>query len=75
MPEAAREALLQVYQNQVDWLLELAAEFESGARKASGRIGENEVDLSSNFAAEFRHRAGNMQAILQAYDRLHMKNG
>jgi hypothetical protein len=31
------------------------------------------VDISPNIAAGYRHKAGNMQAIMQAYDRLHAK--
>jgi hypothetical protein len=33
----------------------------------------DEIDLSANIAAEYRHKAGNMQAILAAYERLHAK--
>jgi hypothetical protein len=27
-----------------------------------------DVDLSANLAAKYRHKAGNMQAIMQAYE-------
>jgi hypothetical protein len=71
MPQASLHALMVAYQVQIDWLLIQAQEFESGQRKVSGRIGGKDVDISPNYAAEYRHKAGNMQAILEAYHRLH----
>jgi hypothetical protein len=73
MPQASLIALLDAYQAQIDWLLRQAAEFESGERKLWGRIGGKEVDISANIAAEYRHKAGNMEAIRQAYQRLHAR--
>jgi hypothetical protein len=66
-------ALLAAYQTEIAWLLAQAEEFESGQRKVTGKIAGQEVDISANYAAEYRHKAGNMQAILQAYERLHAK--
>jgi hypothetical protein len=71
MPKASLHALIVAYRAQIDWLLTQAAEFESGDRKITGRIGGKEVDLSPNIAAEYRHKAGNMAAIMDAYERLH----
>jgi len=73
MPQASLNALLYCFQEQKAWLLQQAQEYESGARKVSGRIGGKEVDISENIAAEYRHNAGNMQAIMDAYERLHAK--
>lgn len=73
MPQASLHALMVAYQAQIDWLLAQADEFEDGHRKISGRVGGQEVDISANYAAEYRHKAGNMQAILAAYERLHAK--
>ena len=73
MPQASLHALIGAYQAQINWLLTQAAEFESGQRTVSGRIGGKEVDISTNIAAEYRHKAGNMEAIMQAYWRLHAK--
>jgi len=73
MPEASRRALLDAYHAQIEWLLTQAEEFETGQRKVSGRLGGQEVDITTAFAAEYRHRAGNMRAIMQAYERLHAK--
>lgn len=73
MPQASLLALLTAYRTQIDWLLVQAEEFETAQRKVSGQVGGKDADLSSSFAAEYRHRAGNMEAILQAYDRLHAR--
>lgn len=73
MPKASEEHLLLAYRHQIDWLLALADEFDSGARRVMGRVGGNDIDLTPNLAEECRHRAGNMQAVLQAYERLHSR--
>ena len=73
MPQASLKALIDAYQAQINWLLIQAADFENGQRKLSGRIGGKEVDISANIAAEYRHKAGNMEAVLQAYWRLHAR--
>lgn len=73
MPQASLNAMVTAYQAQIEWLLAQAEEFENGQRNVSGRIGGREVDISPNYAAEYRHKAGNMQAILDAYERLHAK--
>ena len=73
MPEASLHALMVAYKAQIDWLLVQAEEFESGLRKITGKVGGNEVDISSAYAEEYRHKAGNMHAILAAYERLHAK--
>ncbi len=71
MPQASLNALIVAYRAQIDWLLAQADEFEAGLRKVTGKVGGQEVDISAAFAAEYRHKAGNMQAILQAFERLH----
>ena len=73
MPQASLNAMVAAYQAQIDWLLVQAEEFETGQRRVSGSIGGKDVDISSNYAVEYRHRAGNMRAILEAYERLHAK--
>jgi hypothetical protein len=74
MPQASLIALLSAYRDQSDWLETQAAAFETGQRKllavdASG----SELDLSAETAQEYRHKAGNLQAIIIAYERLHAK--
>jgi hypothetical protein len=71
MPQASLNAMISAYHAQIEWLLAQAEEFESGQRKVSGRLGGEDVDISSSYAAEYRHKAGNMQAVLEAYKRLH----
>ena len=44
-----------------------------GATSEVGKVAGNDIDLTPNVAEECRHRAGNMQAVLQAYERLHAK--
>ena len=71
MPKASEEHLLLAYKHQIDWLPALADEFETGARRLMGHVEGKEIDLTSSLAAECRHRAGNMQAVLEVYRRLH----
>ena len=73
MPATALKALLNAYRAQIDWLLAQADELEKGHRQIAGRVGGKEVDVSHAYAAEYRHKAGNMQAILEAFERLHAK--
>jgi len=65
--------MLTAYRAQIDWLVAQAEEFEAGQRKVAGKVAGNEVDISASYAAEYRHKAGNMQAVLAAYERLHAK--
>jgi hypothetical protein len=71
MPKASLDVLITAYQAEIEWLLAQAEEFESGLRKVTGKVGGQELDISSAFAAEYRHKAGNMKAIMEAYERLH----
>ena len=73
MPQASLYALIAAYQAQIEWLITQATELESGERKVMAHVRGQDIDLSSNIAAEYRHKAGNMQAILEAYERLHAK--
>lgn len=71
MPQASLKALLIAYRAEIEWLLAQAADFEAGARKVTGNMRGKEVDLTPNIAAEYRHKAGNMVAILEEYEKLH----
>ena len=75
MPQASLNALLIAYREQITWLLAQAVEFETGARKVTAQMRGKEIDLSPNVAVEYRHKAGNMEAVLAAFDRLHAKEG
>jgi len=37
----------------------------------TGRVAGKEVDVSQAYANEYRHKAGNLEAVLQAFERLH----
>jgi hypothetical protein len=73
MPQASLDALLVAYREQAKWLVAQAVEFETGARSVTGKMRGQEIDLTPNVAAEYRHKAGNLIAIIQAYERLHGK--
>ena len=71
MPEVALKALRVAYRNQAEWLLAQAEQFESGARKVTGQMRGKELDITSNIAAEYRHKARNLIAVMEIYERLH----
>ena len=73
MPQAALDALLKSYREQALWLLTQAVDFESGRRKLIAEIDERSIDLSDQTALEYRHKAGNLHAVIAAYERLHAK--
>lgn len=66
---AALLALKACYLEQVQWLYERAVEYETGAVKVFHQ-GE---DVTEQAAIDYRHRAGNMEAIIRAYERLDAK--
>jgi len=71
MPQAALNALISTYLEQATWLDAWASEYEKGTRRV---ISANGVDLSQEAAIELRHKAGNMRAVIQAYQRLTAKD-
>jgi hypothetical protein len=71
MPKASLDALLSVYREQVVWLEAQADQLETGSRRIMAQGDQGEIDLSSLPAIEYRHKAGNMKAIIAAYERLH----
>jgi len=71
MPQASLKAFVRSYRAQIDWLLAQAEEFDSGQHKVTGRVAGKEVDVSQAYANEYRHKAGNLEAVLQAFERLH----
>lgn len=73
MPRASEEHLLLAYRHQIDWLLALAQELDGEGRRVVGRVAGKEIDITPQLSEECRHRAGNMQAVLEAYERLHAK--
>lgn len=65
--------MLSAYREQAVWLIAQARDLEQGVRKIIAPAGETEIDLSEETAAEYRHKAGNLHAIIAAYERLHAK--
>ena len=72
MPQASLNALVAAYRNQAEWLFAQAKELESGARRVIGLMRGKEVDLTANVAAEYLHKARNLIAIIEIYERLHV---
>lgn len=73
MPKASEEHLLLAYKHQIAWLMTLAGELDGKSCRVLGHVAGKEIDLTSHLVEECRHRAGNMEAVLQAYERLHAK--
>jgi hypothetical protein len=74
MPMAlALEALKAAYRGQVMWLLALAQDLETGNTKILRRVHGADVDMTAETAIDSRHRAGNLEAIILAYERLDAK--
>jgi len=67
MPLAkALAALTTAYRAQCKWLLERAEEFESGRVKVFAQ----DQDITAQAAIDYRHCAGNLEAVIIAYERL-----
>jgi len=73
MPLASLEALLAAYRGQAVWLIAKAHDLEQGTRKLIAVTAEGDIDISKETADEYRHMAGNLHAIIAAYERLHAK--
>jgi hypothetical protein len=73
MPQASLEALLSAYREQAQWLKAQATAFEDGSRRFVAVTASADVDLSREIAIEYRHKAGNLEAVIAAYERLHAK--
>jgi len=70
MPQASLNALVVAYRDLADWLLAQAAELESGERKVVAHMRGHDMDLTPNYVAEYRHKANNLLAVLEAYERV-----
>ncbi len=74
MPDKALEALKAAYREQVEWMHVRAEEYESGKCQHHEMWGTMVHNKSAELAEEFRHRANNLQAIMDAYERLISKS-
>ena len=74
MPLAvAQDVLKASYRGQCAWLLACATELEAGDARIVRRVEGKEVDVSAHTAIEYRHRAANLEHIIQAYERIDAK--
>jgi len=62
--------MIVAYRDLADWLLAHAAELETGERRIVAHMRGQETDLTPNYVVEYRHKANNLLAILQAYERV-----
>ncbi|HEY4275995.1 MAG TPA: hypothetical protein VGM68_10955 [Rhizomicrobium sp.] len=70
MPDTAFQALKIACRHQIHWLNAQATAYEQG-RAQHIEIGANGgSEISENVAEQFRHQANNLQAVIDAYERL-----
>ena len=65
-PELLRTSL----EAQQAWLTARADELQSGALKAILPRDGGDVDVSAAMAEDYRHRANNLQTVIQCYERM-----
>jgi hypothetical protein len=70
MPDKALEALKQACSNQIAWLRKHATALEAGSNRYLVRTSDADEDRSALIAEDFHHQANNLSAIIQAYERL-----
>ena len=64
------DALRAAYLKHITWMHEHAEKYESGKAQHLEHDGSQVVNRSQELAEEFRHRANNLEAHLNAYERL-----
>jgi hypothetical protein len=70
MPEKALALLKAAYREQVEWMHARAEEYETG-KTQHHEMQDSVLDNKSvELAAELRHRANNLQAVIDSYERL-----
>jgi hypothetical protein len=69
----ALDALKAAYRGQCSWLLAWAQDLETGGTTIVRRVHGADVDVTAETALDYRHRAGNLEAIIVAYERLDAK--
>ncbi len=68
------EALKQAYCDQVAWMQARAEEYETGKCQHHEMDGPFPLDKSTELAEEYRHRANNLRATMDAFERLMSKD-
>lgn len=70
MPDIALQALKQACHRQVTWLQARADAYEQGKCRHLEIENGQSCDRSQDVAEQFRHQAANLQAVMDAYERL-----
>jgi hypothetical protein len=73
MPDKGLAALKQAYQQHVEWMHTHAEKLETGKVQHLEQDGHLVVNRSQELAEDFRHRANNLLALIEAYERLSTK--
>jgi hypothetical protein len=74
MPDKALEALKVAYKQHVEWLHSHAEKLETGKFEHLDHDSGAAMNKSTELAQDFRHRANNLDALIQAYERLISKH-
>ena len=69
MPTPHAKMMTDGYRSHCAWMLNHAAEYEQGVTLHMTRSGGQMMNDSLSIAADFRHRAGNLHALIIAYER------
>jgi len=69
----ALEALKAAYRGQCAWLLAWAQELETGNTRIVRWVHGKDVDITAETAVDYRRRAGDLEAVIVAYERLDAK--
>ena len=75
MPETVLHSLKQACHQQVLWLHAHASAYEEGRCQHLEVCDGVVADKSLEIAEQFRHQANNLQAVMEAYERLLTKTG
>ena len=64
------KAIVRALQEQSAWMLSQAEEYETGKSQITTSDGTQVINRSEEIAFDLRHRAGNLRALIAAYERL-----
>ena len=70
MTNDVQKAIVRALQDQSAWMLSQAEEYETGRSQITTSDGQQVINRSQEIAIDLRRRAGNLQALTAAYDRL-----
>lgn len=70
MPDSVLNSLKHACHQQIVWLQTHASAYEDGRCQHLEICDGVEADKSAEIAEQFRHQANNLQAVMDAYERL-----